>query len=75
MLDSSYFCVKSHFEDDGAQNYLVPHPIYRNFKIIGNSVPISAWKSKGLFNESIKALLHLIIVLLFHLTILVLEQE
>ena len=27
-FDSIYFCGKSHFEDDGAQNYLVFQPIY-----------------------------------------------
>ena len=31
-FDSSYFRNKSHFEDDGAQNYLVFQPMYRYFK-------------------------------------------
>ena len=30
----SYFICKSHFEEDGAQNYLVFQPIRRYFKII-----------------------------------------
>ena len=33
-LDLSYFIIgKSHFEEDGAQNYLVFQPIRRYFKI------------------------------------------
>ena len=31
---SSYFRGKSHFEEDGTQNYLVFHPMYRYLKII-----------------------------------------
>ena len=39
-FDSSYFRGKSHFEEDGTQNYLVFQPIQRYFKRIvsvGNS--------------------------------------
>ena len=32
-FDSSYFIGKSHFEEDGTQNYLVFQPIFRYFKI------------------------------------------
>ena len=46
-LDLSYFHGKSHFEEDGAQNYLVFQPINRYFKHIGNR------KSKGLSDETI----------------------
>ena len=46
--------AKSHFEEDGTQNYLVFQPMYRYFKMITNSDYISSWKSKGLFTESIK---------------------
>ena len=28
-FDSSYFIDKSHFDEDGTQNYLVFHPMYR----------------------------------------------
>ena len=45
--------VESHFEDDGTQNYLVFQPMYRYFKKIGNTNPISEWKSKRLSDESI----------------------
>ena len=31
-FDSSYFIGKSHFEEDGIQNYLVFQPMYRYFK-------------------------------------------
>ena len=36
-FDSSYFIGKSHFEEDGTQNYLVFQPIYRYFKRVVNS--------------------------------------
>ena len=47
-FDLSYFIGKSHFEEDGKQNYLVFQPIIRYFKIIANKTFISSWKSKGL---------------------------
>ena len=53
-FDLSYFIGKSHFEEDGTQNYLVFQPMYRYFKMITNTETISSWKSKGLSNESIK---------------------
>ena len=53
-LDSSYFRGKSHFEEDGAQNYFVFQPIKRYVKVIANSKYISLWKSKGLSDETIK---------------------
>ena len=53
-FDSSYFIGKSHFEEDGTQNYLVFQPMYRYFKMITNTDYISSWKSKGLSDESIK---------------------
>ena len=31
-FDSSYFIGKIHFEEDGAQNYLVFQPMHRYFK-------------------------------------------
>ena len=53
-FDSGYFIGKSHFEEDGTQNYLVFQPMYRYFKMITNTDYISSWKSKGLSTESIK---------------------
>ena len=54
IFDSSYFIGKSHFEEDGVQNYLVFQPIIRYFKIIANTKYISSWQSKGLSDETIK---------------------
>ena len=51
-FDSSYFIGKSHFEEDGIQNYLVFQPLNKCFKVIADY--ISSWKSKGLYTESIK---------------------
>ena len=53
-FDSSYFIGKSHFGEDGTQNYLVFQPMYRYFKMITNTNYISSWKSKGLSAKSIK---------------------
>ena len=52
----SYFIGKSHFEEDGTQNYLVFQPKIRYFKVntITNTDYVSSWKSKGLSTESIK---------------------
>ena len=50
-FDSSYFMGKSHFEEDGTQNYLVFQPMCRYFKMITNTDYISSWKSKRLSAE------------------------
>ena len=52
-FDSSYFIGKSHFEEDGAQNYLVFQPLNKYFKGIANDC-VSSRKSKGLSAETIK---------------------
>ena len=47
--------MKSHFEHDGTQNYLIFQPVYKHFKRINpNDSHIALWKSKGLSDESIK---------------------
>ena len=51
-FDSSYFIEKSHFGEDGTQNYLVVQPIYRYFILITNASNILSWCSKGLSNEN-----------------------
>ena len=51
---SSYFRGKSHFEEDGTQNYLVFQPINKYFKVIANKLYISSLKSKGLSYETNK---------------------
>ena len=54
-FDSIYFRGKSHFEDNGTQNYLVFQTVYRYFKTVSaNDSNILSWKSKGLSDESIK---------------------
>ena len=55
-FDSSYFIGKSHFEEDGVQNYLVFQPIVRYFiaNAITNTSYVSSWKSKGLSAKIIK---------------------
>ena len=50
----SYFIDKSHFEEDGVQNYLVFQPFNKYFKVISCANYMSSWKSKGLSNETIK---------------------
>ena len=59
VLDSSYFIGKSHFEEDGTQNYLVFQPMYRYFKrIVGvcNGQNIYYWKSKELSDKRINSI-------------------
>ena len=53
-FDLGYFIGKSHFEEDGTQNYLVFQPITRYFKAIGNINMISSCRSQGLSAETIK---------------------
>ena len=55
-FNSSYFRDKSHFEEDGTQNYSVFQSMYRYFKRITGVVSgnyIYFWKSKGLSDERI----------------------
>ena len=52
IFDLGYFIGKSHFQEDGTQNYLVFWSIHRYFKIT-NGKCISTWKSKGLSDETI----------------------
>ena len=52
-FDSSYFIGKSHFEEDGTQNYLVFQPLNKYFKVITSTNYVSSWKSKELSFETI----------------------
>ena len=54
--DSAYFRGKSHFEEDGTQNYLVFQPIHRYLKRISNSDYIYSWKSKGFSDGTIDSI-------------------
>ena len=58
-FDSSYFIGKSHFEEDGTQNYLVFQPMYKYFqRIVGvcNGNNIYYWKSKELSDKRINSI-------------------
>ena len=55
ICDSGYFIGKRHFEEDGAQNYLVFQRINRYFKVIANTDYISTRKSKWLSVETIES--------------------
>ena len=52
-FDSGYFRGKSHFEEDGTQNYLVFQPIHKYFKLNANTLYILSWRFKGLSTETI----------------------
>ena len=52
-FDSSYFIGKSHFDEDGTQNYLVFQPMSKYFKLITNTLSILSWQSKELSTENI----------------------
>ena len=57
-LDAAYFRGKSHFEEDGTQNYLVFQPIYRYFRKIigvGSGNYTYVLKSKGLSDEKLNS--------------------
>ena len=51
-FDLGYFIGKSHFDEDGTQNYIVFQSILKYFTL--NSNCITKWKSKGLSNESLE---------------------
>ena len=50
----SYFIGKSHFEEDGVQNYLVFLPLHKYFKVIASTNYVSLWQSKRLSGETIQ---------------------
>ena len=58
-FDSGYFRSKSHFEDDGTQNYLVFQPLFKYFKVnsITNVIDyVLSWQSKGFSSEIFKVI-------------------
>ena len=63
-FDPSYFISKSHFEEDGTQNYLVFQPLNKYFKVITNTDYVSSWKSKDYLLKVLNHIQHLIIILL-----------
>ena len=54
-FDSSCFTGKSHFKEDGTQNYLVFQPLNKYFKFITNTLSILLWQCKGLSTENFDA--------------------
>ena len=52
-FDFVYFIDKSHFDEDGTQNYLVFQPLKKYFKLIANTSSVLSWQSKGLSTENI----------------------
>ena len=78
VFDLIYFKGKSHFEEDGTQNYLVFQPMYIYFKRVsgvGCGNYICFWKSKGFLNENISDPTASDYKLNPQLSILVLKQE
>ena len=53
-FDLGYFIVKSHFEEDGVQNYLVFQLLNKYFKIVASTNYISSWESKGLSGQNLE---------------------
>ena len=77
-FDSSYFIGKSHFEEDGVQNYLVFQPIIRYFKVntINNVTDyVLSWQSKSYLLTLLNSLIILIIVLRQQLVIMEIGQN
>ena len=68
-FDSSYFIGKSHFEEEGTQNYLVFQPMYRYFKafsIIQYVEYVSDENLKDYLMKVLRRLLRLITTLSYH---------
>ena len=66
-FDSGYFIRKSHFEEDGTQNYLVFQPIYRSFFLLHNILNIfQNGILKDYLVKVLRQFLPLIIVLIRH---------
>ena len=58
-FDAAYFRGKSHFEEDGTQNYLVFQQMYRHFKRVagvGGGNYIYFWKSNGLSDKKLDSI-------------------
>ena len=63
VFDSSYFCGKSHFEDDSTQNYVVFQPIYIYFKKLAILSIFQRGNLKDCMMKVLSLLLHLEIIL------------
>ena len=65
-LDSIYFRGKSHFEDDGTQNYLVFQTVSRYFKTVLMILIFYHGNLKDCLMKVLSLLLHLIKFLILH---------
>ena len=69
-FDAAYFRDKSHFEEDGTQNYVVFQPMYRYFK------KIAGVGSGNIYTfGNLKVCLMKGLILLVHLTLKLLQNE
>ena len=57
-FDSSYFCVKNCFDEDGTQNCYIFQPISKYLKVayINDINYILSWKSRGLNDTKIESI-------------------
>ena len=57
-FDSSYFCGKSYFDEDGTQNYYIFQPISKYLKVayVNNINYILSWKYRGLNDIKIESI-------------------
>ena len=74
-FDSSFFRVKSDFEDGGAQNYLVFQQIFKYFKFIINSSSITKWTCKVLLKKVLQRLHQKIIFLQSNVLMIALKYK
>ena len=65
-FDSSYFIGKSHFEDDGTQNYLVFQPVYIYILRLEILIIFYYGNLKDYLLKVLQLLPHLIIFLILH---------
>ena len=56
--DFSYYHGKNYFDEDGALNYYVFQPLFKYLEVahVGNITHILSWKSSGLHDTKIKAI-------------------
>ena len=55
-FDSSYYNGKSHFEEDGTQDYLVFQPIYKYFKAFSKHSILNMFQNGNLKDYLVKVL-------------------
>ena len=56
--DLSYYHDRNYFDEDGALNYYVFQPLFKYLEVahVGNIIYILSWKSGGLHDTKIKAI-------------------